>query len=61
LEEIAYLDGVEDVDIMIKGVASPGGKVKPGTGSAVVTSSNNGIHVSIRAVAKLKLFIINFI
>jgi hypothetical protein len=27
LEEIAYLDGVDDVDTTIKGVTSPGGTV----------------------------------
>jgi hypothetical protein len=30
LGEIAYLDGSEDVDTMIKGVTSPGGTVKTG-------------------------------
>jgi hypothetical protein len=55
LDEIAYLDGIDDVDNTIKGVANQGGMVTTGTWSAVVTSRNNGIHVSIRAVANLKL------
>jgi hypothetical protein len=29
LDEIAYLDGVDDVDTVIKGVMSPGGMVSP--------------------------------
>jgi hypothetical protein len=57
LDEIAYLDGIEDVDTTIKGVTNPGGTVKTGTGTTRVTSRNNGIPVSIRAVAKLKLFV----
>jgi hypothetical protein len=55
LDEIAYLDGVDDVDTMIKGVMNPGGTVTTGTGSAAVTSFNNGIPFSSRAVANLKL------
>jgi hypothetical protein len=55
LGEIAYLDGSEDVDTMIKGVTNPGGTVTTGEGTSSVTSRNNGIPVSIRAVAKLKL------
>jgi hypothetical protein len=55
LDEIAYLDGIEDVDTTIKGVTNPGGIVTTGTGTTRVTSRNNGIPVSIRAVAKLKL------
>jgi hypothetical protein len=31
LEEIAYLDGVYDVDTTIKGVMSPGGTLKTGS------------------------------
>jgi hypothetical protein len=55
LDEIAYLDGIEDVDTTIKGVTNPGGTVKTGTGTTRVTSRNNGIPVSIRAVANLKI------
>jgi hypothetical protein len=55
LGEIAYLDANEDVDAMIKGVTNPGGMVTTGEGTSIVTSSNNGIPVSIRAVANLKL------
>jgi hypothetical protein len=55
LDEIAYLDGIDDVDTAIKGVTNPGGIVTASTGSAAVTSCNNGIPVSIRAVANLKL------
>jgi hypothetical protein len=57
LDEIAYLDGIEDVDTTIKGVTNPGGNVTTGEGTSRVTSRNNGIFVSIRAVAKLKLCI----
>jgi hypothetical protein len=31
LDEIAYLDGIDDVDNKIKGAASPGGTVTTGT------------------------------
>jgi hypothetical protein len=55
LDEIAYLDGIDDVDTMIKGVTNPGGTVMTGSGYTAVTSHNNGIPVSIRAVANLKL------
>jgi hypothetical protein len=55
LDEIAYLDANEDVDAMIKGVTNPGGKVTTGEGTSRVTSRNNGIPVSIRAVANIKL------
>jgi hypothetical protein len=57
LDEIAYLDGIEDVDTTIKGVTNPGGTVMTGSGATTVTSRNNGILVSIRAVANLKLCI----
>jgi hypothetical protein len=30
LDEIAYLDGIDDVDTMIKGVTNPGGTVTTG-------------------------------
>jgi hypothetical protein len=55
LDEVSYLDGIDDVDTMIKGVTNPGGTVTMGEGTSRVTSRNNGIHVSIRAVANLKL------
>jgi hypothetical protein len=55
LKEIVYLDGDDDVENTIKGVTSPGGTVPDGTGTMSVTSRNNGIPVSIRAVANLKL------
>jgi hypothetical protein len=55
LDEIAYLDGIEDLDTKIKCVTNPGGTVTTGEGSSRVTSRNNGVPVSIRAVANLKL------
>jgi hypothetical protein len=55
LDEIAYLDGIEDVDTTIKGVTNMGGTVTTGEGTYRVTSRNNGIPVSIRAVSNLKL------
>jgi hypothetical protein len=55
LGDIAYLDGSEDVDTIIKVVTNPGGTVTTGEGTSRVTSRNNGIPVSIRSVANLKL------
>jgi hypothetical protein len=55
LDEIAYLDGIEDVDTNIKGVTNPGGKVTTGTGVTAVTSRNNGVPVSIRELANLNI------
>jgi hypothetical protein len=55
LDEIAYLDGIEDVDTTIKGVTNPGGTATTGEGISRVTSCNNGSPVSIREVANLKL------
>jgi hypothetical protein len=55
LYEIAYLDGIDDVDTTIKGVTNMGGIVTKGSGTTAVTSRNNGIPFSIRAVANLKL------
>jgi hypothetical protein len=55
LGEIAYLDGSEDLDTIIKGVTNPGGTVATGEGTSIVTSRNNRIAVSIRTVANLKL------
>jgi hypothetical protein len=57
LDEIIYLDGVDDIDSTIKGVTNPGGTVTTGAGTSRVTSRNNGIPVSIRAVANLKLLV----
>jgi hypothetical protein len=55
LDEIAYLDGIDDVDTTIKEVTNLEGTVTTGTGETPVTSHNNGIPVSIRAVASMKL------
>jgi hypothetical protein len=55
LGDIAYLDANEDVDTMIKVVTNPGGTFTTGEGTSRVTSRNNGIPVSIRAVTNLKL------
>jgi hypothetical protein len=55
LDEIAYLDGIEDVDTTIKGVTNPGGTVTTGEGTSRVTLRNNWIPFSIREVANLKL------
>jgi hypothetical protein len=49
------LDGIDDIDTTIKGVTNPGGTVTTGEGTTRVTSRNNGIPVSIRDVANLKL------
>jgi hypothetical protein len=57
LDEIRFLYGVDDIDSTIKGVTNLGGTVTTGTGSSMVTSRNNGIPVSIRAVANLKLLV----
>jgi hypothetical protein len=55
LDEIAYLDGIVDVDTTIKGVTNPGGTAMTGTGVTAVTLRCNGIPVSIRLMANLKL------
>jgi hypothetical protein len=55
LDEIAYLDGINDVDTTIKVFMNLGGMVTTGKGSAAVTSRNKGIPLSFRAVANLKL------
>jgi hypothetical protein len=47
LNEIAYLDGIDDVDTTINGVTNPGGAVTTVTGSSAVTSCNNVIPVSL--------------
>jgi hypothetical protein len=48
LDEIAYLDDVDDVDTTIKGVMNPGGTVTTRTVVTSVHSHNNGTPVSIR-------------
>jgi hypothetical protein len=55
LKENSYLGGDGDVENTIKGVASPGGTVTFGKGTTTLTSCNNEILVSIRAVANLKI------
>jgi hypothetical protein len=55
LDEIAYLDAIEDVDTTIKGSTSMGRTVMIGAGTTRVTSINNGIPISISTVANLKL------
>jgi hypothetical protein len=55
LDDIAYLDGIDDVDTTIKGVTNRGGMVTTLTVSAAVTSRNNGIPLPIMDVANLKL------
>jgi FlaG/FlaF family flagellin (archaellin) len=55
LDDIAYLDGIDDVDTTIKGFTNLGGTVTTGEGTSRVTSRNSGIPVSIRAVKNLKL------
>jgi hypothetical protein len=54
LDDIAYLNSIDDVDTTIKGVTNPGGMVTTGMGFTAVTSRKNGIPVSIRAVSSLK-------
>jgi hypothetical protein len=55
LDEIAYLDGIDNVYTTIKGVMNPGGTVITGSGTTVVTSRKNGIPVSIRKLSNMKL------
>jgi hypothetical protein len=55
IDEIAYLDGIDDVDTIIKGVTNTGGTVTTVEGNSRVISRNNGIPVSMRAVSHLKL------
>jgi hypothetical protein len=50
LDEIAYLDGIDDVDTTIKGFMNPGGTEMTGTGVTAITSRNNGLPISTRAV-----------
>jgi hypothetical protein len=54
------LDGIGDVNTTIKGVTNLGGTVTTGSGTTAVTSRKNGIPVSIRAVANLKLCVYYF-
>jgi hypothetical protein len=55
LDEIAYLDDIDNIDTTIKGVTNLGGTATTRTGVTAFTSRNYGIPVSIRAVANLKL------
>jgi hypothetical protein len=55
LDEIRYLDGIDDINSTIQDVTNPGGTETTGTGTNRVASRYNGIPVSIRAVANLKL------
>jgi hypothetical protein len=55
LDEIAYLDGIDDVDTTIKVVMNPGGTVKTGMVPPAFNARKNGIPFSIRAVDNLKL------
>jgi hypothetical protein len=55
LDEIAYVDGIDDVDTTIKGFTNLGGTATTVTGVTAVTSRNSVIPVSMRAVANLKL------
>jgi hypothetical protein len=55
LGEISYLDANEDVYTMIKGVTNPVVTVTTVECTSRVTSRNNVIPVSIRAVANLKI------
>jgi hypothetical protein len=57
LDAIAYLDGANDVDTTIRGITNPGEMVTTGSGATSVSSRNNGIHFSIKAVANLRLFV----
>jgi hypothetical protein len=57
LDEIRFLEGIDEIGSTIKGVTNPGGTVRMGTGSSMVTSRHNGIPVSNRAVANLKLLV----
>jgi hypothetical protein len=55
LDEIAYLNIIDNVDTTIKGFTNLGGMVIIRTGVTAVTSRNNGIYVSIRTVANLNI------
>jgi hypothetical protein len=55
LDEISNLDGIDDMNTTLKGVTNPGGTVPTGSGTTAVTSRINGIPISIRSVANLKL------
>jgi hypothetical protein len=55
LGETAYLDDIDDVDTTIKGFVNPVGMVMTVMVPSAVTSRKNGIPVSTRAVANLKL------
>jgi hypothetical protein len=49
LDEITYLDGIDDVDTKIKGVTNMVGTVTTVNGATSVTSRKNGTPVSISA------------
>jgi hypothetical protein len=55
LDEIAYLDGIDDVDTTIKVVTYQGGTVTTGKVITSLNLRNNGIPFFVRAVANLKL------
>jgi hypothetical protein len=57
MDEIAYLDCIDDVDTTIKGIINLGEMLTTGTGIKEVTSRNNGIPLSIRSVANLKIYV----
>jgi hypothetical protein len=53
--EIAYLDGKDDVESIIKRSNLPGGYTTVGTGANTFTTPHDGYTVSIRAESNLKL------
>jgi hypothetical protein len=55
LEEIAYLDGKGDVEIITKRLNHPGGSTNFGTGANSVTTPHSGYAVYIQADSDLKL------
>jgi hypothetical protein len=57
MDEIAYLDGIDDVDTTVKRVTNKGVIFTTVTGTIEANSFNNGIPVSIQAVANLKIFV----
>jgi hypothetical protein len=59
LDEIRFLDGIDDIDSTIKGVTNPGGTVTTGEGRSRVASRSNGIQVLISELANLTLLVYN--
>jgi hypothetical protein len=55
LDEVAYLDGDDDVDNLIKRLNHPGGTTTSGNGIISVTSPNSGYGVSIRSESNLNM------